>query len=338
MTIDLRSDTVTSPTQEMRRAMAQAPVGDDVYGEDCSINTLEQKGAQLMGKEAALFVPSGTMGNLISVLANCQRGEEIIMEDQMHMFWYEVAGIAALAGVQIHTLPGKKGVVDPEQLRLAIRPEDVHFPRTTMFCMENTHNRAGGTVMSLEQMAELAGIAREAGLWVHVDGARICNAAAYLKVEPRELADHADSLMFCLSKGLAAPVGSLLVGPEEFITKARKCRKMLGGGMRQAGVLAAAGLVALDTMRLRLEEDHENARRLAQGMAELGVEIDLASVQTNIIRFDLPLPADEFVCGLRQRGILANATGPKSVRFVTHYQVSSEDVDTVLQVCQEILN
>ncbi|NLO87031.1 MAG: low-specificity L-threonine aldolase [Firmicutes bacterium] len=337
MAIDLRSDTVTQPTEEMRRAMAGAPVGDDVYGEDPSVRELEERGAELTGKEAGLFVASGTMGNLVAVLAATNKGDEIIMEDQMHMFWYKVAGIAALAGVQIRALPGRRGALTPDQVAAAVRAEDIHFPPTRMFCMENTHNRAGGTVQSVQQMQALAGAARQAGLWVHTDGARIFNAATYLGVEARELARHTDSMMFCLSKGLAAPAGSLLVGPRDFIARARKYRKMVGGGMRQAGVLAAAGLVALDKMRLRLAEDHANARRLAEGLAVLGAELDLDTVQTNIIRFNVPGSAAGFVRDLRVRGILANAQGAHSVRFVTHYQVSAQDVDTVLKACRELL-
>lgn len=337
MAIDLRSDTVTRPTEEMRQAMANSKVGDDVYGEDMTVRELEEKGAALMGKEAGLFVPSGTMGNLIAVLSSCQRGSEIIMEEQMHMFWYEVAGIAALGGVQIRTLPGRHGAVELDQLKDAIRAEDIHFPKTAMFCMENTHNRAGGTVMTLEKMRALGAAAREAGLWVHTDGARIFNAAAYLKLEPSELAACTDSMMFCLSKGLAAPVGSLLVGTKDFIARARKYRKMLGGGMRQVGVLAATGLIALDKMRLRLEEDHQNARKLAEGLAAIGARLDLDTVQTNIIRFSVPGSAQEFVKGLNSRGILANPTGPNSIRFVTHYEITAQDVDTVLKACADIL-
>lgn len=337
MAIDLRSDTVTQPTPEMRQAMGLASVGDDVYGEDMTVRELEERGAELTGKEAGLFVSSGTMGNLVAVLTATERGDEIIMEDQMHMFWYEVAGIAALAGVQIRALPGRRGAVTVEQLQGAVREEDIHFPRTSMFCMENTHNRAGGTVMPLEVMRALASAAREAGLWVHTDGARIFNAATCLGVEAKELGACTDSMMFCLSKGLAAPVGSLLVGPRGFIRRARKYRKMVGGGMRQAGVLAAAGLIALNEMRLRLAEDHENARRLAEGLAELGAELDLDTVETNIIRFSVPLWAQDFVSQLKARGILANAQGAHSIRFVTHYQVSRQDVDKVLKAVSEIL-
>ncbi len=337
MAIDLRSDTVTEPTAAMRRAMAAAPVGDDVYGEDTSVNELEERAAQLMGKEAALFVSSGTMGNLLSVLSVCQRGDEIIMEEQMHMFWYEVAGIAGLAGVQIRTLPGRRGVVSVRDLEGAIRAQDLHYPPTRMFCLENSHNRAGGTVVSLEQTKELSAAAHRAGLWVHTDGARIFNAALYLGVEPRALAACTDSLTFCLSKGLAAPVGSVLVGPADFIGRARKYRKMLGGGMRQVGVLAAPGLIALAEMRRRLAEDHQNARQLAEGLARLGAQVDLDTVQTNIICFRVPMASEDFLRGLSQRGVLANDTGPDSIRFVTHYQVSSQDVGKVLAACAQVL-
>lgn len=337
MVIDLRSDTVTEPTDAMRAAMAAAPVGDDVYQEDKTLQRLEARGAEILGKEAGLFVPSGTMGNLIAVLAVCERGDEIIMESQMHMFWYEVAGIAALAGVQIHPIPGVNGTPAAADLRQAIRARDIHFPVSRMFCLENSHNRGGGTCVSKEDMDKLSAIAREAGLWVHVDGARIFNAATALNVEPDALVAGADSVMFCLSKGLAAPVGSLLVGPAEFIEKARRARKMVGGGMRQAGVLAAAGLIAFDEMRLRLDEDQQTAAQLARGLAELGAEIDMDTVQTNIVRFNISGSAETFVAALKERGVLANATGERSVRMVTHYQISSDQIDTVLNNTRELL-
>jgi threonine aldolase len=337
MPIDLRSDTVTTPTPSMREAMAEAEVGDDVYREDRLVRQLEERAAQLLGKESGLLLPSGTMGNLVAVMACCQRGDEIIMEDQMHMFWYEVAGIAALAGVQIRTVSGLKGVITPQQVEEAIRGEDIHFPRTRMLCLENTHNRAGGICLSKEQMDQLCGVARQAGLWVHVDGARIFNAAASLGCKPSDLVSGADSVMFCLSKGLAAPVGSLLVGSHDFIERSRKCRKMLGGGMRQAGVLAAAGLVSLSEMLSRLPEDHETARALALGLASLGAGIDMESVQTNIVRYRVPVPAADFAAQLAQKGILAGVTGPDSIRMVTHYQVSPGDIDAVLAAVSEIL-
>ncbi len=337
MTIDLRSDTVTRPTPSMRKAMANAEVGDDVYREDRLVQQLEEQAAQMLGKEAGLLLPSGTMGNLVAVLACCQRGDEIIMEDQMHMFWYEVAGIAALAGVQIRTIPGSKGVVDSQQVSEAIRGVDIHFPQTRMLCLENTHNRAGGTCLSKEQMDQLCAVARQAGLWVHVDGARIFNAAVAVDCMPSDLVAGADSVMFCLSKGLAAPVGSLLVGPREFIERSRKCRKMLGGGMRQAGVLAAAGLVSLSEMLPRLSEDHHTARVLATGLADLGAEVDMDSVQTNIVRYKLSMPAVDFAAHLADKGILAGVTGPDSIRMVTHYEVKPEDIDRVLVAASAIL-
>ena len=337
MVIDLRSDTITRPTLKMRRAMAEAQVGDDVYGEDMTINELEKRSASLLGKEAALFISSGTMGNLLSVLSTCQRGDEIIMEEQMHMFWYEVAGIAALAGVQIRTLPGQRGVVSVDTLHEAIRADDLHFPTTRMFCLENTHHRAGGTVVSLEQTSELSAVAHGAGLWVHTDGARIFNAAVYLGIEPRELAAHSDSLTFCLSKGLAAPVGSVLVGTMDFIARARKYRKMLGGGLRQGGVLAAPGLIALTEMRQRLTEDHINARRLAEGLAHQGAFVDLDTVQTNIIYFSVSMEAKQFVRLLANHGILADTADHNTIRFVTHYQVTSRDIEAVLVACSQIM-
>ncbi len=337
MYIDLRSDTVTTPTSSMRAAMAAAEVGDDVYREDRLVQQLESRAAQLLGKEAGLLLPSGTMGNLAAVMACCQRGDEIIMEDQMHMFWYEVAGIAALAGVQIRTVPGRKGAITAQQVTEAVRAEDIHFPQTKMLCLENTHNRAGGTCMSKEQMDQLCTAARQAGLWVHVDGARIFNAAVALGCKPADLVAEADSVMFCLSKGLAAPVGSLLVGPRAFIEQSRKCRKMLGGGMRQAGVLAAAGLISLSEMLPRLPEDHKTAQTLAQGLANLGAQVDMETVQTNMVRYKVPVPAADFASQLSQRGILAGVTGPDSIRMVTHYQVSRNHIETVLSAVSDIL-
>lgn len=334
--IDLRSDTVTKPTPAMGKAMAEAKVGDDVYREDPTIHELERLGAELLGKEASLFVPSGTMGNLLAVLATCRPGDEIIMEEQMHMFWYEAGNISALAGVQTRTIPGIRGAITPEQVREALRPEDIHFPVSKMLCLENTHNRAGGTCLSQEQMDVLSQTAHEGDLWVHVDGARIFNAAAALNTEAKTLIRGADSIMTCLSKGLAAPVGSLLAGPRDFVERARRYRKMLGGGMRQAGVLAAAGIIALQEMRLRLGEDHQNARKLAEGLLEIGYGVDLDTVQTNILRFTVPGSAPEFVSQLKDKGILANSTGPNSVRMVTHYQINAQIIHDVLRIIKAV--
>ena len=263
--IDLRSDTVTQPTDEMRRAMAEAEVGDDVYGEDPSINRLQDRAAELLGKEAGLLTASGTMSNLIASLTYCHRGDEIVMGDQAHMFWNESAGASALAGAQIRLVPNdSQGRIDPVDLERAIRPAgNIHTPSTTMVCLENTHNKCGGGVLTPEDTAKVASVAHAAGASVHLDGARIFNAAVALEVPVRELVKDVDDVSFCLSKGLSCPVGSVLCGSQEFIDQARKWRKMIGGGMRQAGVLAAAGLVALDGMIDRLAEDHANARQLA---------------------------------------------------------------------------
>lgn len=259
--IDLRSDTVTKPTLEMREAMAKAEVGDDVYGEDPTINRLQEAAAEKMGKEAGLFVPSGTMGNLIAVLVHCQRGEEAIMGDQGHTFVYEAGGISALGGVFPHTLPNQlDGTLRIDEIRSAIRPDDIHQPPTKLIILENTQNRCGGVVLSEEYISRVGVLAHEKGLKLHIDGARIFNASVAMKMDAKDMVQAADSITFCLSKGLCAPVGSVLCGSDEFIARAKRLRKMLGGGMRQAGILAAAGLVALDSMVDRLEEDHRRAR------------------------------------------------------------------------------
>lgn len=339
--IDLRSDTVTQPTEEMRQAMARAEVGDDVYGEDPTINRLEELAAEKVGKEAALFVPSGTMGNQISVLTHTQRGDEVIVESEAHIYFYEVAGLAALSSVQVRLVKGVRGVLDPADVAAAIRPANIHFPRSALLCLENTHNRAGGTVTGVQRMRELAEVAHAHGLAVHLDGARIFNAAIALGVDVKELTAPVDSVMFCLSKGLSAPVGSLVAGPKEWIARARKYRKLLGGGMRQAGVLAAAGIVALEKMVDRLAEDHANARLLGEGLAQIpGIKLDLATVQTNMVTFEIEKPGLDgaaFVRELLVRGVKANATGPRRIRFVTHKDVNREDVLTALKVVEEIM-
>lgn len=338
--IDLRSDTVTKPTPEMRRAMAEAEVGDDVYGEDPTIARLEELGAELMGKEAAVFVPSGTMGNQAAVMAQTVPGDEIIIEAESHVYYYEVGGLARLGGLQTRIVPGQHGRLRPEQVASAVRDENIHFPRTTLLCLENTHNRAGGTVLTVDETAALATVARQHGLKVHLDGARLFNAAVALGVKVSDLAAPCDTVMFCLSKGLSAPVGSLVAGTAETIAQVRKFRKLLGGGMRQAGVLAAAGLIALRDMPGRLADDHANARRLALGLAELsGVHVDLDTVQTNIVIFHLTgsVSGPALVAQLRERGVLANATGPQSVRFVTHKDISPADIDETLQAVGSLL-
>lgn len=332
--IDLRSDTVTLPTAAMREAMYRAEVGDDVYGEDPTVNRLEELAASLTGKEAAMFVPTGTMGNCLSVLAHTRRGDEVILESESHIYFYEVAGIAALGSVQARTVPGRRGVLDPEQVEAAVRPQNVHCPRSTLLCVENTHNRGGGTVTPLATLAELYRVAHSNGMRVHMDGARVFNAAASLGVPVSEVVKHADTVMFCLSKGLAAPVGSMVAGPAEWMAEARRYRKMLGGGMRQAGILAAAGLVALGTMTSRLHEDHALARTLAVGLSRLpGIQVDLAAVQTNIIFVDVAASQKDArsVCAaVAERGIRCNPAAATRIRLVTHKDIAAGDIDVAI--------
>lgn len=332
--IDLRSDTVTRPTPEMRRAMYEAEVGDDVYGEDPTVNRLEEAAAALLGKEAALFVASGTQGNQVAILTHTRRGEEVIAEADSHVFYYERAGIAALSGCQTHTVPGVRGAMDPEAVRAAIRPEDLHFPRTALVCVENTHNRAGGCILPMENVQAVADVAHGAGVKVHMDGARLFNAAVATGRSAAELAAPVDSVMFCLSKGLAAPVGSILVGSREFIAEARRNRKLLGGGMRQSGILAAAGLISLHRMVDRLAEDHENARSLGRGLNEIaGLSVDMDTVQTNMVMCNVNDPrwdAASLVTALREVGILSGSMGPRRVRLVTHKDVATADIPEVL--------
>lgn len=337
--VDLRSDTVTKPTIEMRQAMYQAEVGDDVYGEDPTITTLEELGAEIMGKEAALFVPSGTMGNQIAVMVHADRGDEIICEDESHIYYYEVGGLAYLAGVQVRTLAGKRGVLSADSIKQVIRVRDMHQPRTSLICLENTHNRAGGTCYAINGLADIKELAVQRGIAVHMDGARIFNAAAAQNNRVSQLAQYADSVSFCLSKGLCAPVGSLLVGPRDFITKARRYRKMLGGGMRQAGIIAAAGIVAIKTMTERLVEDHYNARKLAEAVAEIGLNIDLSTVETNIVIFDvspLQITASQVVEKLGQDGIRVSQFGEYKVRMVTHHGLTAEDIQYTIDILSQI--
>lgn len=340
--IDLRSDTVTKPTPAMREAMYRAEVGDDVWGDDPTVNRLQEVAAERMGKEAALFVPSGTMGNLIALLTHCGRGAEVILGDQSHTFRYEAGGSAALGSIHPYpVLTEPDGSLAPARIEAAVRADDIHFPRTRLICLENTHNRAGGRVLRPSYMAEVRAIADRHRLAVHLDGARIFNAAVALGLEARELARDADSVMFCLSKALAAPVGSLLCGTKEFIAEARRNRKMLGGGMRQVGVLAAAGLVALEQMVDRLAEDHANARRLAEGLAELpGFKVNPAVVETNIFMADVDHPrltARQIVLKMRKRDVLLYDIGPSRIRFVTHYHITRADVDQTLVLLREVV-
>ena len=334
--VDLRSDTVTLPTAEMRRAMYEAELGDDVYGEDPTVNRLEAMSAERTGKEAAVLVASGTMGNLVCGLTHCGRGDEVIVGDTAHTYLNEQGGVAALGGVQIHTITtDARGMLDPQRVEAAIRPQGLQPPRTALVCLENTHNRGSGAAFTADEMAGVTGVAHAHGASVHLDGARIFNAAVALGVPVAELAAQADSLSFCLSKGLSCPVGSVVCGSEEFITRARRTREMVGGGMRQAGIIAAAGIVALETMVDRLAEDHVNAQRLAQGLATIpGLSIDPSRIQTNIVYVDLlDTAAHELSAALRERGVLANGMG-NWVRFVTHYGITAEDIELALDAIE----
>ena len=339
--IDLRSDTVTLPTDEMREAMNNAEVGDDVYQEDPTINRLEELAAKKLGKEAALFVPSGTMGNLIAVLTHCQRGDEVILEMDSHIYYYEVGGMSAVAGVIPRLVVGDNGILNPQDIKRALRDENLHYPKTTLICVENTHNRAGGTIVPLKVTEEICQLAHQRNIQVHLDGARIFNAAVALNLEPALLTKNVDSVMFCLSKGLSAPVGSILSGSEEFIQKARKNRKMLGGGMRQAGILAAAGIIALENMVERLEEDHKNARILGEGLDGIGgIKVDLETVQTNMVYFDLNesgINTYQFLPKLAEYNILGSPRPPTKVRLVTHHGISEEDIYTTIKAIKEIV-
>ena len=339
--IDLRSDTVTQPTQAMLQAMAAAPLGDDVYGDDPTVNRLQETAAERLGKEAALFVASGTMGNLLGVLVNARSGQEIIAEASSHLFLNEAAGTAVVGGIQVRQVPTERGVLAPEQVLAALRPRnDDHQPVSAAVVIENTHNRHGGLAWPLADLRRVGETARAHGLAVHMDGARLFNAAVATGASAQQIADVADTVTFCLSKGLSCPVGSLLCGPASKIAEARKWRKMLGGGMRQAGVLAAAGLVALNTMIDRLAEDHENARSLAEGLAELtGVECDLTRVQTNIVFFRLTgTSAADFLAGCAKLGLRGGASGPDRVRFVTHYGITGADIKQALTICRDALS
>ncbi len=340
-TIDLRSDTVTRPTPAMREAMYRAEVGDDVYGEDPTVNRLEQAAAERLGKEAALLVVSGTMGNLVALLTHCGRGDEVILGNRCHTYRFEQGGMAALGGITPWPLPNRPdGTLPLEDIAGAIRGDDAHFPRTRLVCLENTHNMCNGAPLTAEYTAQVAQLAHSRGLRVHLDGARIFNAAAALEVDARELVREVDSVMFCLSKGLCAPVGSLLCGDADFIAEARRARKVVGGGMRQAGILAAAGLVALEQMTERLAQDHARAKRLAEGLAQIpGVAV--ASPASNILYFQLTdetqKTPEEVVNGLAERGILLLGRLEGRFRAVTHYWIGDEDVEKTIETMQAIM-
>ncbi len=338
--IDLRSDTVTVPTPEMRQVMAASEVGDDVYGEDPTVNELQEYAARLVGKEEALFVSSGTMGNLLGILVNANAGSEVIVDSESHMFLYEVAGPGAVAGVQLRPAVTERGVISTEQIAAALRPTDeIDEPLTSLISLEDTHNRHGGVCWPLESIDSAARLAHANGLKVHLDGARLLNAAVATQVPAAEIAAPADTLSFCLSKGLGCPVGSLFCGSREALEKARRWRKRLGGGWRQAGVMAAAGLWALNHMVDRLDDDHRNARTLAEGLAELeGIDIDLSRVETNIVIFHLRQRSSQaFLARCREQGVLGGGYVSGRVRFVTHVGIGPADIARTLAVCAEAL-
>jgi threonine aldolase len=341
--VDLRSDTVTIPTPAMRQAMAEAAVGDDVFGEDPTINRLQELAAERMGKEAGLFVASGTMGNLVATLAHCNRGDEAIMGSLGHTFLFEGGGVAALGGVMPHTLPNRPdGTLDLDAIRGAVRGDDPHFPTSRLIILENTHNRCGGVPLSAEYTRQVAEIAHDNRLKLHLDGARIFNAAAALGVDAKDLAAPADSVTFCLSKGLCAPVGSVLCGSKEFIYKARRIRKQVGGGMRQAGILAAAGIIALEQMTGRLVEDHARARRLADGLRDIpALTIDPATPPSNMVFATLaesyPGAPAEVAARLVEYGVKIGIAGPRRFRMVTHNWVDDAGVERALQALHMVL-
>jgi len=342
--VDLRSDTLTRPTPAMSRAMATAEVGDDVFGEDPTVNKLEAMAAERLGKEAALYVASGTMGNLVSLLAHCGRGEEIILGSLSHTFCNEQGGSAAVGGIHPRTIVNQpNGTMPLPEIEAAIRADDVHFhfPETRLIVLENTHNFCSGYPLDIDYMQAVGDIARRHGLKIHVDGARFFNAAVALGVAPDQLATEADSVSFCLSKGLAAPVGSVVCGSRDFIARARRARKVVGGGMRQAGVLAAAGIVALTEMVDRLADDHANAHKLAEGLAEMpGLSIDLSQIKSNIVFFELTrddMTVDQLVKMLDDQGARMLTVGVGRIRAVTHYHITAEDIDYTLGVFSKIL-
>ncbi len=338
-TIDLRSDTVTHPTPAMREAMANAPVGDDVYGEDPTVNELQTYAADLLGKEAALYLPTATMSNVASALTHCQRGAEMIVGKKAHMFLYEQGGAAQLGGISMYPLGVQfDGTLKLDEIEAAIRADDPHFPRTALVCLENTSHGAGGTPLTPEYTEKVGELVRKHSLKLHIDGARLFNAAAALNVAPRDLVRHADSVQLCLSKGLAAPMGSLLVGSREFIARALRTRKVLGGGMRQAGIVAAAGLVALRDMRERLVEDHATAQMLADGLAAIpGVTVDPVAKRTNMVHFSIPahIKADEFVQAMKARKVILR--GGPHFRAVTHCWITPERVRYALDAMREVI-
>jgi len=341
MLIDIRSDTVTRPTPAMRKAMAEADVGDDVYGDDPTVNELEKLGAQMLGKEAALFVPSGTFGNQLSLFTWCRRGTEVVLGDNCHIVVHEAGAPSVIAGVQLRCIPDSGGILNPEDVEKHLRKQDLHAPASSLICMENAHS--SGKVISLRDMDAVRGIADKWNLPVHLDGARIFNAAVSLGCSAAEIAARADSVMFCLSKGLCAPVGSLLAGTKDFIDAARLKRKVMGGGMRQAGILAAAGIIALREHTLLLCEDHRRAKELAHKLAQVkGITVNGNDIDINMVFFaytpELAVSPEIIVKKFADRGMLINAPEQGMFRFVTHYWISDKDIDTITAVTEEVFS
>jgi threonine aldolase len=329
--IDLRSDTVTKPTPEMIKIMITSPLGDDVLGDDPTVIRLENETAKLLGKQAAVFVPSGTMGNQLAVMSHTRPGDEVILDYESHIFRYEVAGSAVMSGVQFNALAGPGGVMTAEQISEAIRPDDIHQPETTLVCLENTHNRAGGTIYPIEDIKKISGICKKKGIKMHMDGARLWNASVASGISLKEYARYFDSVMVCFSKGMGCPVGSVLAGDKPFIEKSRRHRKMLGGGMRQAGLLAGAGLYALRHNIKRMTDDHKRAKILAKFISQVGkIDVDLSSVQTNIVIFDVKrtgLNSDQALAKLAKKGLWVVPFGVTKLRAVTHLDVSDDDIE-----------
>ncbi|HEY5728508.1 MAG TPA: low-specificity L-threonine aldolase [Anaerolineales bacterium] len=342
--VDLRSDTVTKPTPEMREAMAEAEVGDDVYRDDPTVNKLEAMAAEKLGKESALFVPSGTMGNLLALLVHCQRGDEVIVGDKSHIYLNEAGGMSALGGIQPCPIPNQKdGTLALDNILASIRSEDVHHPITRLICLENTQNICGGVPLTAKYTHQVGDVARKNDLSLHIDGARIFNAAVAQNVDVKELVKPADSVMFCLSKGLVSPIGSMLVGTEKFMARARHLRKMLGGGMRQAGVIAAAGIVSLENMTIRLGEDHSRAKVLAEGLRQIkGIVVDENSPFTNMIYFNLgdtvSINSHQIAEKMKGHGVLVDAEHPRRFRLVTHYWIDDDAVEKSISAFAKTLN
>ncbi len=336
--IDLRSDTITRPVPEMRQVMANAEVGDDVFGDDPTINELENRTAEILGKESAVYVPSGTMANQLAVRCHTQPGDEILLDANAHIFWYEAGAPAALSGASCRVIQGTRGIFSPEQFLQSLRPANIHLATTRLLALENTHNRGGGSIWSLEQLAKVCEAAHDSDISVHMDGARLWNASIATGIAEADYALHADSVSVCFSKGLGAPVGSALVGSQEFIEKARRFRKQFGGGMRQAGIIAAGALYALQNHRMRLKDDHDNARKLAQGLMGIpGIQVDLDAVVTNLVYFDVgPVSADTMLSKLADVGVLMIATAPHTIRAVTSLEVNSEDINNTINIIEGI--